>query len=149
LQQLKSVQRIKREFGRSGLPRRGVSLMQWASKKCHHLDRSAVVVALQDMRGEIMRRALLAIASCSFVYSAAATAGSYAELAAQVQADGGLLRVWATGALQSKTTAALDSIALGICHTVAGEGIQVTRLQFLAPNGRILYTVSASQLLRC
>jgi hypothetical protein len=76
-------------------------------------------------------------------------AGRYAELAAQVQADGGLLRVWATGALQTQSTSTLDSLAIGICHKVALEGVRVTQLQFVVPSGRILYTVSASQLVRC
>ena len=78
-----------------------------------------------------------------------AVAGPYARLAAHVRAGGGVLRVIAMGGLKTQSAATLDARAIGLCHTIALEGVAVTTVQIVTQSGQLLRLVSGSRLAGC
>jgi len=78
------------------------------------------------------------------------SAGPYAALATQVQADGGHLQLYADDLLQNGSADAQVAAALDICHKIALEGVVVGTVDVIATDGQtVLLTVNQSTLQGC
>ena len=78
------------------------------------------------------------------------SAGPYASLAAQVQADGGRLQVYANAALQNGSANDQLAVAHNICHKIALEGVAVTTVDIIGPDGQtVLLIVDQTTLRGC
>ena len=76
--------------------------------------------------------------------------GSYAALAAQVQAANGLLLIYADDTLQNDSPSDQDAAAIAACHTIALEGVTVTTVQIIGTDGQtVIHTTGASTLAGC
>ena len=76
-------------------------------------------------------------------------AGPYAQQAARVQANGGVLQMIAMGGLESQSAVALDAAAIRACHTIALEGVTVTSVRIVTQSGQLLRLVAATTLASC
>ena len=81
--------------------------------------------------------------------STPARAGPYAQQAAQVQANGGVLQLVAMGGLESQAAPTLDAAAIHACHTIALEGVTVTSVRIVTQSGQLLRLVSGATLAGC
>ena len=86
---------------------------------------------------------------CSASLIAPASAGRYAQLAQQTQANGGVLQIVAIGGLETQSAAALDSVAVGACHKISLEGVTVTAVRIVTQSGQLLRLVSGTTLAGC
>jgi len=78
------------------------------------------------------------------------SAGPYAALATQVQADGGHLQLYADGLLQNRSADDQIAAALDVYHKVALEGVTVTTIDIIATDGQtILRSVDQTTLQGC
>jgi len=86
---------------------------------------------------------------CSASLIAPASAGPYAQLAQQTQANGGLLQIVAMGGLETQSAATLDATAVRACHTIALEGVTVTSVRIVTQSGQLLRLVTGATLAGC
>jgi hypothetical protein len=102
--------------------------------------------------GRVLKRRLfiiLALGAMVASLSAPAVAGPYAQQAARVQANGGVLQMIAMGGLESQAAATLDAAAIRACHTMASEGVTVTSVRIVTQSGQVIRLVAATTLANC
>jgi hypothetical protein len=51
--------------------------------------------------------------------------------------------------LETQSAATLDARAVGLCHTIAFEGVAVTSVQIMTQSGQLLRLVSGATLAGC
>lgn len=78
-----------------------------------------------------------------------ALAGPYARVATRIKANGGVLTVVAMGGLETKSAATLDARAIGLCHTIALEGVTVAAVRIVTQGGHLLRLVNGTTLAGC
>lgn len=91
----------------------------------------------------------LALSAVLASLSTPVAAGPYAQQAARVQANGGLLQMIAMGGLETQAAATLDAAAINACHTMALEGVTVTSVRIVTQGGQVIRLVAASTLAGC